>query len=614
MHSYIRPNTYVCLRLPSGVLKVTEIVPNTIISIGKYGSFPTNLLIGRPYHVTFELVELEHDEKNRIATQLRIVPASELHADAITEPTASVADSREEKVEITNGGVEFDIVGENGEVLMRNNRLTVDDASRQALTYEEIEELKKAGSGSGKDIIAKIMASHNALDEKTSFSLAKYTLRKSKKYMKRVTILPLDVAMLVNTMLDIQAVRIMEVREEILGLINSWANIHYGGSQRIYPSEDGSGIIGGGRWLCIDDTGGILVASLAERMGILYSGEDDENGDWDEDQTEQEQGAHDVHHDVAQEQPENTEQPAARAETQKEDLSIDQPPRRRRNYNFVPEMSAKTNTLTVIHSAAQPNLGLLKYFGYDTSATVTTHPFYQHLKTISWLQLLHPEEDAGYEEPEEVSPDTLASWKAGKRGTYYRKRRRWEKVTRVVNETRAGGFDGIVIASTMDIKDILKHTVPLLRGGAQVVVYSPNVESLAELMDLYSKDRKAPYMQEIAQGNPIDETDFPVNPTLLLGPMLQTVRARQWQVLPGRTHPMMMSRGLAEGYLFTAMRVFPVDGKVEARGRFTKKRKTAPEDSVPILNGAAKKTNPGEDDTSVLDSPADGDASMADAS
>lgn len=29
MHSYVRPNTHIVLRLPSGVLKVLEITPNT---------------------------------------------------------------------------------------------------------------------------------------------------------------------------------------------------------------------------------------------------------------------------------------------------------------------------------------------------------------------------------------------------------------------------------------------------------------------------------------------------------------------------------------------------------------------------------------------------------
>ena len=35
----------------------------------------------------------------------------------------------------------------------------------------------------------------------------------------------------------------------------------------------------------------------------------------------------------------------------------------------------------------------------------------------------------------------------------------------------------------------------------------------------------------------------------------------------------MTSKGGAEGYLFTATRVLPAEGKVEARGRFSKKRK-----------------------------------------
>lgn len=71
-----------------------------------------------------------------------------------------------------------------------------------------------------------------------------------------------------------------------------------------------------------------------------------------------------------------------------------------------------------------------------------------------------------------------------------------------------------------------------------------------------------------------NEEDFPINPTLVLNPMLQTSRAREWQVLPMRTHPMMTSRGGSEGYIFSATRVLPAEGvKVEARGKFGKKRK-----------------------------------------
>jgi tRNA (adenine-N(1)-)-methyltransferase non-catalytic subunit len=66
--------------------------------------------------------------------------------------------------------------------------------------------------------------------------------------------------------------------------------------------------------------------------------------------------------------------------------------------------------------------------------------------------------------------------------------------------------------------------------------------------------------------------DFPINPTLLLGSAVQTSRAKRWQVLPLRTHPLMMSRGGAEGYIFTGWKAVPAQGKVEARGKFKKRK------------------------------------------
>lgn len=251
------------------------------------------------------------------------------------------------------------------------------------------------------------------------------------------------------------------------------------------------------------------------------------------------------------------------------------PPKRSRHH-LIPAMSATHNTLTVLHANAQPNLGLLKYFSFGTNASPPTHPLYTHLKTLSWLQLLHLTEHAGYAEPETVPDCVLQTWKSGKRGTYYRKRQCWERVRGIVEETRAGDFDGLVIASAMEPATILRHTLPLLRGVVQVVVYSPTVEPLAELTDLYSRDRRAAYVRMAAQAKGEEgllEEGFPVNPTMLLAPMLQTARVREWQVLPERTHPLMTSKEGAEGYLFTATRVLPVEGRVEARRKCSKKRK-----------------------------------------
>lgn len=565
------------------------------------------------------------------------MPAAELHAEALGSDYATPAESREEP---TEGGAEFDIVGEDGALIMRSNRLTVDDPSRQTLSMEEIEELKKAGTGSGKDIIAKIMASHNAIDEKTTFSLAKYTLRKAKKYLKRFTVLPLDVGMLAEYITEREAFKIMDLREESLGLISSWANIHCGEASRVMTADDGVSQIGGGRWLVVDDTGGLVVAALAEKMGILYPEEEEEEEE--EEENEESTGVKAIEGTAATTA--DTAEPMVGVELTKESAKVpvtealtesigqpekepsklgqqngttdaadanppaqpshaephsNGPPRPRKPpRQHIPQMSASTNTLTILHSNNQPNLAHLKYFSFDSGNPDPKHPLYKHLKSLSWLQLLYPSDDPTYIEPEIIPDETLATMKSSKRGTYYKKRRRWERTSRVVDETRRGGFDGLVVASTMEPKTIMKELVPLVRGGGRIVVYSPSVEPLTELCDYYSKERRAAYLSrqmdpcrtpkasenDSVSGATEDdmEEDFPVNPTLLLAPSLQTARARHWQVLPQRTHPMMTSKGGAEGYLFTATRVIPAEGKVEARGQFRgKKRKTGTDTAVP---------------------------------
>jgi tRNA (adenine-N(1)-)-methyltransferase non-catalytic subunit len=363
----------------------------------------------------------------------------------------------------------------------------------------------------------------------------------------------------------------------------------------------------------VDDTGGLVTAALAERMGVLYPDEDDSSDEDEEPATpsveHQQNGATETardQHDVDTAMPDAD---GATAETPKANdiptVSTNSPPQPRKPPRpHIPQMSAQTNTLTVLHPNNQPNLSYLKYFGYDYGAPVPSHPLYKHLKSISWLSLLHPEDDPQYDEPEIFSDEVLATMKSSKRGTYYRKRRRWERVKAVVDETRAGGFDGLVVATAMDAKTVLKELIPLVRGGGKIVVYNQNAEPLVELCDYYSKERRAAFIarefgpppQTVQQQNgkkhkiedDVDSTteggneedDFSLNPTLLLAPSLQTARARQWQVLPQRTHPMMTSRGGAEGYIFTATRVLPIEGRVEARGHHGKKKRKVEMDNA----------------------------------
>lgn len=452
----------------------------------------------------------------------------------------------------TDGATDgFDIIADDGTVIMKNNRLTIDDASRQALTHVEIEELKK--SSGGKEIIEKILANHTGLSEKTSFAKAKYTLRKTKKYMKRFTVLPMELGYLIDYISEKEPSRIMEIREETLGLVTAWSNAHY--SEAIEYGENGEHKAPGGRWLVIDDTAGLVTGAIAEKMNLLRK---DEN-------------APSTTTTVPEPRKDGPSEPA---DVAMENGHPEPKPSNPVVHHDFP-MPATSNTITVLHAAVQPNISLLKYFDYDGNNPDPSHPLHKHIKTLSWLQLLHPEEDPTYREPEYADPETTQTWKSGKRGTYFKKRRRWERCKTIVDETRAGGFDGLVVASHMDLSSIFPHVVPLIRGGGHVVVYSPTVEPLVTLVDLYSKDRRAAYLAALAErpDEVPDKEDFPVDPRLLLAPTIQTSRMRPHQVLPGRTHPMMTSKGGSEGFVMTARKVIPLVGGVEARGKFGKKRK-----------------------------------------
>ena len=565
--------------------------------MGKYGAFPTNLIIHRPYHLTYELQDKLPGES---FSRLRVVPASELHEAAIADeasPNATSAETGtpEEAGQIASvlDGVEYSLAAVDGAGLgAKSNRDTVDDSARQTLTTEEIEELKRDGTGAGRDLIAKLMLSHTALDEKTAFSLAKYKLLKTKKYIRRFSVAPVDPSLLGNWLLEDKDAgsRTLELREEILGLLGCWANIHYAGPDRFLEDPVTNGVdppqyrlpedlkTQGGRYLVVDDTGGLLVAAMAERMDILYP---DEEGTAGEATPTSRDGAapSKVAEDGAQgsnqgdAEPGKTEASTKRSSVQGQNRPAD----------FHVPFSLK-NTLTVIHSNSQSNLAYLRYYGFDCAdPNHPPHPLNNNLMSLTWLHLLHPEEDAAYSTPPpQVSDEVLNSWKANRRGHYHRKRRRWARTQHIVHSTRAGGFAGLVVASTMDPISILRHTLPLLASGAPIAIYSQSIEPLAALADCFSIARRSawssPTPPEGLAGKTKDELDrwegsedFPLNPTLLLGATVQTSRARKWQVLPGRTHPHMTGRGGAEGYVFTAWRAQPAEGRVAARGKFKRR-------------------------------------------
>ena len=553
---------------------------NRSVSLGKYGTFSSNQIIGRPFYLTFELQDGNEDEEGS-KVSLRIISWAELHTEALISEGSGEADGEGEELELINGTTTS--------TPLRTNREIVDEASTQRMTLEEIEALKKESSGAGREIVSRLLESHATLDQKTAFSLAKYTLRKQKKYMKRFTVLPLDVGLLTNYMLhERDALKTMELRTELMGMIGCLGNVHHAGNVPMSGQESRPN----GRYLVVDDTGGLVVAAMAERMSILYPHNDDDTSDNGEDEEKEPEGTN------------NTRRRRAPA-----------------------PMSASDNTITLLHPHSQPNISLLKYFGYEVDDPDESHPLHTHLKTVSWLQLLDPNADPIYStEPETIPDSILSTYKPSKRSAYHRKRNRWARVRNVVDETRAGGFDGLIVATLMEPASIFKHVIPLLAGSAPVVVYSSVIEPLVGLVDLYSTARRSAYVvrrreldfqyqqrqssssasspssgseQPCTNGNNKDddaddnvptsdyvppylpelEAEFPINPALLLAPSLHTARVRPWQVLPGRTHPLMSGRGGAEGYVFHALRVLPSPEHIQAAGNPSRKRrKVLPEE------------------------------------
>lgn len=397
----------------------------------------------------------------------------------------------------------------------------------------------------------KLLSSHSALHQKTPFALQKYTLRKTKKFLRRFTVLPLTVQSLTHYLLECkEPIKMLDLRDETLALMLSLANVHWGG-----------------RWLVVDESGGLVVAAVAERLGLL-----EYTPDVNEDKSIK--APEDEKDKVKVEEKEKVEDRIEKVEKDEEKPEKPQqdpaPPKR---WIKRPDPPPPTrNTITLIHPNEQPNISLLKYFNYDTNSPPTSHPLHAHLRTINWLQVVAPHADTTLEPPPPQTPEELALLKSSKRAAHYRKLKRWERTVAIVADTQRGGFDGLLVAGFMELQGILRYAVPLLSGSAQVVVYSPNREAVTEVADLYSSARKAEWIQ---RGNATGGEEDELDPTLLLAPTIHTTAARRYQVLPGRTHPVMTSRGGGEGCVFHAVKVLPVEGSVQARGVFrgTKKRK-----------------------------------------
>ena len=98
------------------------------------------------------------------------------------------------------------------------------------------------------------------------------------------------------------------------------------------------------------------------------------------------------------------------------------------------------------------------------------------------------------------------------------------------DELFAGEFAGLLIASQYDPASILTRLSPYLAGSASIVVYSQHLQIVADLQ-----------IQMRAESQ-------------YLAPSVTESWLRRYQVLPGRTHPTMVTSG-SGGFLLHATKM-----------------------------------------------------------
>ncbi|KAG0300847.1 tRNA (adenine(58)-N(1))-methyltransferase non-catalytic subunit trm6 [Dissophora globulifera] len=208
----INAGEHVFIKMPSDNVKCIVLKSNSNVSLGKFGTFKANDIIGRAWGNSYEIYD--KDNKTRI-----------YRVDEMTE------------IEETEN----------------NNREIIDDGSSQKLTLDQIKALKSEGLKgelTGEEIVNKLKESHATFDKKTAYSQAKYLQKKGKKFHKVFTpVKPTTYS--VNEYFYIKnPAKIRDIRMDTLSQLLSYSNVH-----------------AGCKLLVVDDTQGMVVSALAERMG-----------------------------------------------------------------------------------------------------------------------------------------------------------------------------------------------------------------------------------------------------------------------------------------------------------------------------------------------------------
>ncbi|GMM38340.1 tRNA 1-methyladenosine methyltransferase subunit [Saccharomycopsis crataegensis] len=490
--THIKENEWVLVRLPSQGSKLVELKKDRVVSLGKFGNFQVNQILGYKFGQTFEVMdndnvkpvdgrpvfdeisasiggggddEEEEEEEEEIEVEQQQQQQKQQGKQQANE-NQEIANQLQNSADQTNKD-KADIIEKLMKFSEDNSNLVDLGAKVQTLSTLEIEAMKKQSysSETGRKIIESIINQHGNFDKKTKYSQAKYLRRKREKYSRFFIIEYISAKELLNYYIDNKDIRkSLDLSEESMAYILNLANVRPGG-----------------RYLIMDESLGLLTYCMLERM----------NG----------QGE-----------------------------------------------------IVVVSENEHVNLTALeRYSNYP--------PVYinKMVKTIDFLQFISPIDDilasdeaCAFFKP--LPKDEVDKLSKTKKARYVKKFSNYSDLIKILKTCKSGNFDGLILLTTLYIPSVLESLIGKVGGSRSVVIYSQFKELLVETF------------------HAIANQNIPI-----LGASVYETRARSYQAVPGKIHPVMTSRG-GGGYVMWGTRVFQLE-KVEAVGKGNKKKKQKMESS-----------------------------------
>lgn len=241
---YIASGSTVILKMPSGRTKAAEIMPGKQVSLGKFGSFKADDLIGMPYGFTYEI---QPDSSSTSAAPEASKESTQGGKARSSTSNGAAGGSLKLVINRTLGDLETE-ASEAVETTATNEHIN-DDGSAQKLTYVDIQQLKNQGI-SGRQIIEQQLASSESFANRTVYSQAKYVARKEQKHLKLFTPLQPDFGNVCDFWFDKSPEKIRWIRKDALSQVLTFGSVRPGG-----------------RYLVVDGVSGLLVGSVLERLG-----------------------------------------------------------------------------------------------------------------------------------------------------------------------------------------------------------------------------------------------------------------------------------------------------------------------------------------------------------